>query len=74
MKLCKGCNTEKEVKDFYLYPNGNPESQCKECRKRRSVEVRRRNPKAYNNYQREWRQRNPGYMKEMQKYYRDNAV
>ena len=35
MKLCPVCQVDKSLDDFYKRPNGNPQSECKECKKAR---------------------------------------
>lgn len=40
-KVCKICGKQKEVTEFYLMRNGNPEPKCKECKNERARMQRR---------------------------------
>ena len=73
---CKKCNQDKPESEFYdrkiklhdQYHIAGKEKICKKCRNKRTVETR--NKESWNEYQKQWRKRNPGYMAAMQRMYR----
>lgn len=66
-KTCSRCNYEKEIEDFYKYPNGKRFAQCKACVQEKQA-LRRQNQdyKEYQkSYQSVYRQTNQEKIKEL---------
>lgn len=67
-RLCKKCNNEKDINEFYKYKRGT----CKECEKSRTLENYRNNKEAYKTNSKKWYSNNKEKSKENSKLYRIN--
>jgi hypothetical protein len=62
MKVCKKCNLEKDLSEFYFRKDSNKyRNDCKECFGSSTKDRRLENPDYMKNYLKEWNIKNPEY-------------
>ena len=62
MKVCKKCNLEKDLSEFYFRKDSSKyRNDCKECFGSKTKDRRLKNPDYMKDYLKEWNIKNPEY-------------
>ena len=73
MKVCKKCNLEKDLSEFYFRKDSSKyRNDCKECFGSKTKDRRLKNPEYMKDYLKEWNIKNPEYNSSYCKEWRKN--